>query len=259
MPPASGQQVYNAVVEAIQQRIADGEWQPGQRLPSIAQLAQELGTSTGPVREAARVLASRGLLRIEHGRGIFVTAVPDLPLDLYRHFQRVDTGSVLELFEARRVLEPELAALAAERGTDAEIQTIYELAVAMEQSVEAGQDFVEPDIQFHQKIAAAARNAVLAGIMAGLNDAILEGRRLTVQLPGMTPRAVRYHRLIAEAIRDRRPLQARLLMLAHVNDAIDSLLSVHPGARNNLHSGQASSSAVIIGSPALERPHGAPS
>jgi GntR family transcriptional regulator, transcriptional repressor for pyruvate dehydrogenase complex len=252
MAPSGGQQVYMAVVESIQQRIADGEWHPGQRLPSINQLAQEFGTSTGPVREAARVLASRGLLRIEHGRGIFVTAAPDLPLDLYRHFERVDTGSVLELFEARRVLEPELAALAAERGTDAEIQAIYALALAMDSSAAAGEDFVEPDIEFHQQIAAAAKNAVLAGIMRSLNELIREGRKLTVELPGMTPRAVRYHQLIAEAIRDRRPLQARLLMLAHVNDAIDSLLHAQPQARSDFPGARASASAVIIGSPAIE-------
>lgn len=103
MAIAIGQQVYLAVVETLMQRIAAGDWQPGQRVPSITQLARELGVSTGPVREAARVLASRGLLRIEHGRGIFVTDAPNLPLDLYEHFQRMDTGSLLELFEARRL------------------------------------------------------------------------------------------------------------------------------------------------------------
>lgn len=226
MARSSSQQVYHSVVEAILARIASGEWQPGQRLPSIAQLAQELGVSTGSVREAARVLGSRGVLRIEHGRGMFITDVPhDMPVDLYRYFQQVNTGSLLELFEARRLLEPELAALAAERGTDDEVQTIHDFAEAMERAAAEGEDFVEPDIQFHQQIAAAARNAVLAGVMAGLNDLIREGRAQTVRLPGMTSRAVRYHLLIAEAIKSRNPLQARLLMLAHMNDAIDTLLA----------------------------------
>lgn len=232
MARSNAQQVYRSVVEAILGRIASGEWQPGQRLPSIAQLAQELGVSTGSVREAARVLGSRGVLRIEHGRGMFITDVPhDTPVDLYRYFQQVNTGSLLELFEARRLLEPELAALAAERGTEDEIDTIHELAEAMEGAVVAGEDFVEPDIQFHQHIATAARNAVLAGVMAGLNGLIRAGQAQTVGLPGMTPRAVRYHLLIAEAIKSRNPLQARLLMLAHMNDAIDALLATLPADR----------------------------
>ncbi len=244
MAIASGQQVYLAVVETLMQRIAAGDWQPGQRVPSITQLARELGVSTGPVREAARVLASRGLLRIEHGRGIFVTDAPNLPLDLYEHFQRMDTGSLLELFEARRLLEPELAALAADRATDEQAELILALAQAMERAADAGQDFAEPDIQFHQQIARAARNSVLAGMMAGINDLIVAGQQVTVDLPGMTPRAVRYHLLIAEAIRDRQPLQARLLMLAHVSDAIESLLSRQPEARGDQYDQRAT--AVIV-------------
>lgn len=246
MAQSNAQQVYLAVVEAIQQRIADGQWQPGQRLPSIPRLAHEFGVSTGSVREAARVLASRGLLRIEHGRGVFVAATPDVPIDLFEHFQRVDVGSVLEVFEARRLIEPELAALAAERGSDTELQAIHDLAVAMEHSAAAGEDFVVPDIQFHQQIAAAARNAVLAGMMAGLNELIVKGRELTVQLPGMTPRAVRYHLLIAEAILARKPLQARLLMFAHVNDAIESLLLVHADGRDSPVSSMAAPSTLVL-------------
>ncbi|HWQ12143.1 MAG TPA: FCD domain-containing protein [Roseiflexaceae bacterium] len=245
MARSNAQQVHLAVVAAIQRRLAQGEWQPGDRLPSIAQLAQELGVSTGSVREAARVLASRGILRIEHGRGMFVAATHEPPVNLYEYFQQVETGSLLELFEARRLLEPELAALAAERATEEEAQRIYDLAVMMEQSAKAGEDFAGPDIQFHLAIAAAARNAVLAGVMVGLNDLIVAGRRLTVALPGMTPRAVRYHLLVAEAIRERNPLQARLLMLAHMNDAIDSLLAARPLAADH-QSGVPATSAIVI-------------
>lgn len=248
------QQVYVAVVAAIRKRIADGAWRPGQRLPSITHLAQELGVSTGSVREAARVLASQGVLRIEHGRSIFVTDTPAVPANLYQYFQRVDTGSLLELFEARRLLEPELAALAAERGTEAELQGIYDLALAMEDAASAGEDFVEPDIQFHQRIAAAARNAVLAGVMAGLNEHVLEGRKLTVMLPGMTARAVRYHLLIGEAIRSRNPLQARLLMLAHMNDAIDTLLDAQPAIAESQVGGTPPTSAVLIEQRSLSIP-----
>jgi GntR family transcriptional regulator, transcriptional repressor for pyruvate dehydrogenase complex len=246
MAQASSQQVYGTVVEEIRQRIADGRWLPGQRLPSIAQLAQELGVSTGPVREAARVLASRGVLRIEHGRGMFVTAAPEISLDLYDYFQRVGTGSLLELFEARRLLEPELAALAAERGTDDEVRHIHDLAVAMEQRARAGEDFLEPDLQFHEAIAAAAHNTVLGGMMAGLHDLILEGRRATVNLPGMTPRAVRYHMLVAEAVLERNPLQARLLMLAHMNDAIDALLAALPAGAEHKGGGAQGTSAIVL-------------
>ena len=216
-------QVHTSVAEAIKVRVAAGDWVVGQRLPSISQLAQTLGVGTGSVREAVKVLASLGIIRIEHGRGMFVASAQRAQLDPYEHFQDVGAGSVLALCEARRILEPELAAFAAERGTDADLQSIREQALAMEQLVAEGLDFSEPDLQFHRQIALAAHNPVLARMMDGVNDLLRESQKITRE-QAMTQRAVRYHLLIADAICERNPLQARLLMLAHVNDAINSVL-----------------------------------
>src|SRR5258706_11472351 len=86
-------QVYTTVVEAIKARVAAGDWAVGQRLPSITQLAQVLGVGTGSVREAVKVLASLGIIRIEHGRGMFVASAQRAQVDPYNHFQDVGTGS----------------------------------------------------------------------------------------------------------------------------------------------------------------------
>lgn len=213
-------QVYTIVVEAIKERIAAGDLLVGQRLPSIQQLAQEFGVSTGSVREAARVLEAQGIIRISHGRGMFVTADADMRPDPYEHFQHVGAGPFLAVFEARRVLEPELAVLAAERATPADIETIQGLAATMEQMA-AGEALTEHDVQFHRQIALAAKNPILARMMDGINGLLIEGRALTAQQPESIRRAIRYHMLIAGAIADHNPIQARLLMLAHVNDAIE--------------------------------------
>jgi GntR family transcriptional repressor for pyruvate dehydrogenase complex len=229
-------QVYTSVAEAIKARIAGGDWAVGQRLPSISQLAQEFGVGIGSIREAVKVLASLGVIRIEHGRGMFVVSKLPVPADPYKHFQDVGTGSILALCEARRILEPELAAFAAERGTDEELRDIMEQALEMERLAAAGKDFLEPDLQFHRQVALAAHNPVLARMMDGVNDLLMESREITSQLPDMTRRAVRYHLLIAEAIGERNPLQARLLMLAHVNDAISAVLDWQAGARPDTES-----------------------
>lgn len=226
-------QVYTSVAEAIKTRIANGGWVTGQRLPSISQLAQDFGVGTGSVREAVKVLASLGIIRIEHGRGMFVCAAHLTQTDPYEHFQDVGTGSILALCEARRILEPELAAFAAERGSDAELQSIREQALAMERLVAAGEDFFEPDVQFHRQIALAAHNSVLARMMDGVNDLFTASRRITMVQRSANLRAVRYHLLISEAIGDHNPLQARLLMLAHVNDAINGVLAWQAGGQWN--------------------------
>jgi GntR family transcriptional repressor for pyruvate dehydrogenase complex len=239
-------QVYSLVAEAIKARIAAGDWAVGQRLPTISQLAQEFGAGAGSVREAVKVLASLGIIRIEHGRGMFVASTQRAQLDPYEHFQDVGAGSVLALCEARRILEPELAAFAAERGTDADLRSIREQALAMERLVGEGLDFSEPDLQFHRQIALAAHNPVLAHMMEGVNDLLRESQKIT-RAQAMTHRAVRYHLLIADAICERNPLQARLLMLAHVNDAINSVLAWQANTHNEQRIiGQANVSPIVL-------------
>jgi GntR family transcriptional repressor for pyruvate dehydrogenase complex len=239
-------QVYSLVAEAIKARIAAGDWSVGQRLPSISQLAKEFGAGVGSIREAVKALASQGIIRIDHGRGMFVVSAQRAQVDPYEHFQDVGAGSILALCEARRILEPELAAFAAERGSDAEILAIRGQALAMEQLMAAEQDFIEPDLQFHRQIALAAHNPVLARMMDGVNDLLMESRKITIE-PAMTGRAVRYHLLIADAIGERNPFQARLLMLAHVNDAINSVLAWQANIlADRLLIGQAGMSPTVL-------------
>lgn len=225
-------QVYTSVAEAIKARIAAGGWVAGQRLPSISQLAQEFGVGTGSVREAVRVLASVGILRVEHGRGMFVSALPAPPADPYVQLQNLGAGSLLSLCEARRILEPELAALAAERGADEDLRAIREQALMMERLAAAGEDSAAPDLQFHRQIALAARNPVLARMMDGVHDLLRLSRAVTASNLSMIQRAVRYHLLIADAIGDRNVMQSRLLMLAHVNDVISRVLEWQAGAES---------------------------
>ncbi len=218
-----GTHVFDVVSEEIKQRIRRGEWLPGIRLPSITKLAAEMGVSTASVREALRSLQSIGLIKIEHGRGVFVTGGRSSS-ELNAHVHRISQEEIVALAEARRILEPELAAFAAERGTDEELAEIEQLAKNMEQVARQGCDFAEPDVQFHRRITQIARNPVLYHFMESFHDLFLVSRKVTANEPGMTARAVRYHLLIAEALRDRNAAQARLLMLAHMNDALSGLL-----------------------------------
>jgi GntR family transcriptional regulator, transcriptional repressor for pyruvate dehydrogenase complex len=227
LEPSLGRRVYRQVYADLHQRVRRGDWLPGERLPSINQLARDLDVGTSSVREVLRSLQSIGMVRIEHGRGVFVADAPPAP-DLAEHFQDVDTGLIYALAETRRIVEPELAALAAERATDAELAAIEQLAREMEQQVLQASDFVDPDVLFHRKIAEVARNPILFRMMEGINDLFLESRKLTSLEPGMTARAVRYHLLIADALRARDTVQTRLLMQAHMNDMVNSVLAIAP-------------------------------
>lgn len=223
--PGTGHRVFRTVSEELVQRIRTGGWLPGARMPSISQLARDLGASTGSVREALRSLESAGLVRIEHGRGVFVSGERSSS-ELDNHFHDDSLGLFIALAEARRLLEPELAALAAERGTVEELAEIDRLAHLSEEEARRGSNFVEPDILFHRQIVCAAHNPILQNMIDSCNDLLVQSRRRVAMEPLTTQRTVRYHLLIAEAICDRNPTQARLLMLVHMNDMVASVLAI---------------------------------
>ena len=227
-----GHRGYHEVFEDLHQRIRQGDWLPGARLPSIAQLAKEFQVGTGSIREALRSLQSIGLVKIEHGSGVYITGARP-STELSSHFQKVGEGQLVALAETRCILEPELAALAAERGTDDELIEIEALAQQMEEEAKSGNDFAELDVLFHRKISHAAGNPILFQTIEGVSDLFLESRRKILMDPGSMQRSVHYHSLIAEALRTRNAPQARLLMQAHMNSMLNDVLDVERREKSN--------------------------
>ena len=224
-----GLPVYTAVFEELQQRIRRGDWLPGTRLPSITRLAKEMQVGTGSVREALQSLQSIGLVKIEHGRGVFVASYrPNT--EISSHFQDVGAGQMMALAETRRVLEPELTALAAERGSDEELAEIEKLAWQMEAEAQQGSDYAELDVLFHRQIAHAARNPILYRTLEGVRDLFLDSRRKRHIDPSRSVSTAHYHLLIAQALRARNGPQARLLMQAHMSDMLNDVLAAEAQA-----------------------------
>jgi GntR family transcriptional repressor for pyruvate dehydrogenase complex len=219
-----GNRVYHNIFEELQQRIRQGDWLPGDRLPSITQLAKELQVGAGTIREALRSLQSIGMIKIEHGSGVYVTGARP-STELSSHFQNVGDGLLLALAETRRILEPELASLAAERGTNEELTEIEGLVRQMEEEDKNGSDFDDLDVLFLRQFARAARYPILYQTMECVSDLFLESRRAILLDPNALLRALRYHALIAEALKLRNAPQARLLMQGHMNSMLDEVLA----------------------------------
>src|SRR5437867_12882563 len=115
-----GPSVTQEAIEKIRELIASGEWGPGTRLPREADLAAQLGLSRNSLREAVRALSLARVLEVRQGDGTYVSSLePGELLEPTRFAVHLLRGStVLELFEVRRMLEPEAAALAALRAGD---------------------------------------------------------------------------------------------------------------------------------------------
>ncbi|MBO9607427.1 MAG: FadR family transcriptional regulator [Paenibacillaceae bacterium] len=217
----AGKLAYEKVYDEMKRRIASGEWEPGSRLPTIEQLSALFGVGVSTVREAVRILGKQKIVRIEQGRGTFVSS--ELSASPPQLVDVLERASIRQLTDARLIVEPELAALAARHATAEAREAIVRDAEAMRRKAAAGRDFLAEDIRFHERIAAAAANEVLAGMMAHVNDLLLDSRRTTMKWPGMNEKASSYHMLIAQAIAGRDEERARTLMRLHLEDMRNEL------------------------------------
>ncbi len=217
--------IYQTVLEHIKSLLLEGKLRAGDRLPTVNEMARELGVGPASVREAYRVLETMGILEVRQGRGTTVAADFVEPAGRVEDFKVAQQQTVTAVMETRRLIEPSVAALAAERATAKEREAILQAARDMDQLVKEGRDFVEPDLNFHDLIFAAAHNPTLAQTLSGLREVMVDLRRLVTRNPIAVEKAVHYHQLIALAIYEGNPEAAQVLMKQHLEDAEQELQS----------------------------------
>jgi len=221
----------SASTEILQELIRKIEmeevWKEGQKLPSIASLANEFAVSVSTLREAIRILENRGYVLIEHGRGMFVRSRNYWKGDNQLELNSFSSGDLASLLEFRGILEPAMAKLAAERGTPGQIRDIREAASIMIENLAQGDDYLQADIAFHDHIALACSNEVMAKVMKGISNLLLESRRTTGRVPGSAKRAAHFHMIIALAIEQRDGKLAKEMMNAHLEDVRKDLVSLN--------------------------------
>jgi len=211
--------IYEVVYDEIKRRIEQEIWKPGDRIPTLEEISEELQVGISSVREAVRILGKQKILTVEQGRGTFISSqIPDHPNGYLAAMER---ASWMQLTEARLVMEPELAALAAEKASAEDKKAILTSAEAMQRKVKAGKPFLKEDIEFHELIAKASHNDILIHMINMVGDVLLDSRRHTMRIPGMNEKASSYHYLIAQAIMQGHPQQARELMKLHLVDMRD--------------------------------------
>jgi GntR family transcriptional regulator, transcriptional repressor for pyruvate dehydrogenase complex len=210
--------VTDEAIEKIKGMIIAGELRPGDRLPREADLAQRLGLSRSSLREAVRALSLVRILDVRQGDGTYVTSLDAaLLLDALSFVIELhhDRG-VLELLEARRVLEAEAAALAAQRIAPAQVAELHELIDAMP-GCAGVEEFVENDLSFHRTIAEAAGNSVLSKLLESLSGRTIRARIWRgITEGGAIDRTVAEHRAVCDAIERRSPELARAWMTVHL-------------------------------------------
>src|SRR5258708_7840481 len=215
--PINSPRIYEEIVRQIRTLISEGKLKSGDRLPPERDLAERFRVSRASVREALRALGSMGLIEIRLGEGTFVReiSVDSLiePLALVILTQREAVG---ELFEARRLLEPPIAGLAARRSTKEEVQEMERILEEQGKEVAAGGTGLAQDAAFHAAIASSTNNRAITRIVHAVIDLLTQSREESLQIAGRPTRSHQDHLRILEAMRGRRSAAARRAMLDHV-------------------------------------------
>jgi GntR family transcriptional repressor for pyruvate dehydrogenase complex len=214
---AGHSQLTMQVVEHVRSLISKGEVRPGDRLPPERDLARQLKISRSSLRAGIGFLSAMGVLKSRHGAGTFVsTGPPALDSSSLSVLGVLHGFLPWQMFEARLVIESNVAALAAERATDEHLAELAEEVAEMYASLDDPQEYLIHDVRFHRTIARAAGNPILATLMETIVANLYENRIHTIENAHDLKEAAEMHREIFRAIRSHNPIQARVLMEQHL-------------------------------------------
>lgn len=211
------------LVEALGGRIREGQLSPGDKLPTEAAIMAEFSVSRTVVREAISKLQAAGQVETRHGIGTFVLGTGPAPGFAISPEQYSTLQDVVAVLELRIGVETEAAALAAQRRTADNLARLRQALDALVAGVEAGQDTVAADFQFHLEVARATQNSHFADLISTLGSMIIPRGRLVEPASEATPERQAYlrrvnaeHESIFDAISAQDSEAARAAMRTHL-------------------------------------------
>lgn len=216
--PLRNGRLYEQIVDQIEQQILAGTLNTGDRLPPERQLAAQFGVSRTAVREAVKALRQRGLIEVYPGRGTFVTNDTRQALqDSFGLAMRLSQqDGFIHLIELREMIEPTIAAKAAERATDEQIAEMAYWVTHMDGVLMRPKAFISADLAFHNALAKASQNPLLPTLLNSIVDLIQEQRMHVFKEDGGQRRSQDEHKLILQAIKFRNPTAAFDAMQHHL-------------------------------------------
>jgi GntR family transcriptional repressor for pyruvate dehydrogenase complex len=206
--------------------IKEQELRPGDKLPAERNLARMMDVSRPVVREALRALALMRVVDIRRGDGTYITSLE--PKQLISHLDFMfskDSVALVELLEARRVVEAGNVRLAALRVTESEVGELQDLVLSLADSIDDPDRFSELDIALHNAVCAAANNFLLLQFMNIVSTLGRVSRERTGGLRAVREAALRDHRRLLEALRAHDPDAAERAMLSHLDHVEERLRS----------------------------------
>lgn len=232
----------DAVIERLTQAILDGRLKPGDALPSEGRIAAQFGISKPIAREALRELAAMGVIQVQQGKTSRVRAIDSSPLSRFYRFAIGNSRKgMLDAVELRRMLEPQIARVAAERRTEADLAEFRAILERMKAALGQIPAWMEADLAFHNHLALMTHNALIILQSKGLEPVV----------------AQMMERFNARAARERPDWEATFRRHARVVDAIiagDGHLA-EAAMREHFAAAEAAIAELYGSNPASDRDH----
>ena len=228
-----GPHLPTLVASSLSREIAQGRLAPGAQLPTEATLAQTFGVSRNVVREAIARLRSEGRVWSQQGRGAFVSDAPPPAVLTIDHEGLHEAANFRSLFELRGILEVEAAALAAERRSRPDLETMRDAHAAMAHAPYGSTAWLDADLELHRRIAAAAGNPYMVQFLGFVADRVRDSilasgnKRSSDDVAQVT---MGEHARILDAIAQEDPEAARAAMRAHLGGAAIRVGALAPDA-----------------------------
>ncbi|CCH50057.1 FadR/GntR family transcriptional regulator [Pseudodesulfovibrio piezophilus] len=226
--PVNRKSIYEDIVHQIRSMIDRGELAPGDKLPPERKLAELFSVSRNTVREAIKALAEQNILESRQGAGTFVCEGEQ------ESFLTTFAGAILrkqpglaDVFEVRKLLEPEIAALAARNASQDELTRMEGVLIEQEEAMREGKPAGRLDQRLHELLAQASRNEVMLAMVVALHDDLSESRVEALQSRERQEASLAAHRAIIDAVRLGHVMQAEKAMREHLEEVEQIVLAKH--------------------------------
>jgi GntR family transcriptional repressor for pyruvate dehydrogenase complex len=202
-------------------QLLRGSWKGGEKIPPERDLCLQLGVGRASLREALKALEIMGMIEIRLGDGTYVCQRSDFfsrPLLWAIVGASGSDADARELVEARTLIETELAGLAAERASAADLKVMAEHLAAMEKAKKNPTEFVQADINFHLAVGQAASNTILMNALHLIRNLLQQWVLTSIAAKGITEKACQQHKELLQALQDHDGAAARKAMRKHLQD-----------------------------------------
>jgi GntR family transcriptional repressor for pyruvate dehydrogenase complex len=221
--PVQTRRTFEEAADQIAEKVRTGELRTGDRLPGERSLAAQMEISRPTLREAVKVLVDAGVLEVRRGPGGGMYVATDVvPTDLVRHSASLRLAEIAAVLEARRLLEPRVAQLAADRASEEDFAAMERSIEAMRRIVDGGwhqrheDRFLQLDVQFHLALARAAGNPTVETLMRIVFRQLEIARDMAMHVPLIPEWTIRIHERTLAALRSGEPEEVDAVMDEHL-------------------------------------------